>query len=89
MRLLLDSHAFLWFMLDAPNLSRAAREAIIEAEDAYVMAAKIKASKARSYLRNLAINYFNQNDEEKLRKLYKRIHKIDPSVAGYIEQMLR
>ncbi len=41
MRLLLDSHTFLWFMVDAPKLSRVARDAIIDAEDAYVSLASI------------------------------------------------
>lgn len=30
MRLLLDSHAFLWWLVDDPRLSRAARQAMLE-----------------------------------------------------------
>ncbi|MGD9507186.1 MAG: type II toxin-antitoxin system VapC family toxin [Geminicoccaceae bacterium] len=41
MRLLLDSHAFLWFMAGTPKLSHAAKEAILEAEDVYVSLASV------------------------------------------------
>jgi PIN domain nuclease of toxin-antitoxin system len=33
MRLLLDSHAFLWFLVDAPRLSRKAESAIVDADE--------------------------------------------------------
>ena len=39
MRLLLDTHTFIWWLSDAPQLSGNARQAIIDAEAVYVSAA--------------------------------------------------
>lgn len=41
MRLLLDSHAFLWWKLDDPRLPQAARSAIVEAKEVYLSIASI------------------------------------------------
>jgi PIN domain nuclease of toxin-antitoxin system len=38
-RLLLDTHVFIWWQVDDPRLNAAAREGIREAEQAYVSAA--------------------------------------------------
>jgi len=36
MRLLLDSHAFLWFLLNSPRLSTRAHEAIVDADEVWL-----------------------------------------------------
>ncbi|MFP4896862.1 type II toxin-antitoxin system VapC family toxin [Paraburkholderia sp. EG304] len=41
MRLLLDTHIFLWVVADDPKLSAAAREKISEAEEVFVSSASI------------------------------------------------
>lgn len=41
MRLLLDTHVFLWFLADAPDLTKKARREIEAAEDVFVSAASI------------------------------------------------
>ncbi len=41
MRILLDTHVFLWWLQDHPNLSEAARSRIIAATDVYVSSASI------------------------------------------------
>lgn len=41
MRLLLDTHIYLWWVTDHPNLTRAARAAIVSAGDVYVSSASI------------------------------------------------
>ncbi|HUB88780.1 MAG TPA: type II toxin-antitoxin system VapC family toxin [Dyella sp.] len=41
MRLLLDTHIFLWAVTDDRKLSKAARKLIVEAEDVYVSSASI------------------------------------------------
>ncbi len=41
MRLLLDTHVFLWFLADSPRLKKAARRQIETAEQVFVSAASI------------------------------------------------
>jgi PIN domain nuclease of toxin-antitoxin system len=41
MRVLLDTHVYLWWLQDHPSLSTAARERIIAATDVYVSSASI------------------------------------------------
>ena len=41
MRILLDTHIYLWWLNDAPQLSRSAREMIMEAESVHVSSAVI------------------------------------------------
>jgi PIN domain nuclease of toxin-antitoxin system len=41
MRLLLDTHVYLWWLADAPALGKAARERIMKAEAVFVSAASI------------------------------------------------
>jgi len=41
MRVLLDTHVFLWWLQDHPNLSAAARTKIVSATDVYVSSASI------------------------------------------------
>ena len=41
MRLLLDTHVLLWWLVDDPRLRDVAREAVAEAEDALVSAASV------------------------------------------------
>ena len=41
MRLLLDTHLFLWSVTDSPRLSPEARKAIVSADEVYVSAASI------------------------------------------------
>ena len=41
MRLLLDTHIYLWSVTDARKLSKAARKLILEAEEVYVSSASI------------------------------------------------
>jgi PIN domain nuclease of toxin-antitoxin system len=41
MRLLLDTHIYLWWLQDSPRLSRNAREGIIAAEEVYISSASI------------------------------------------------
>jgi PIN domain nuclease of toxin-antitoxin system len=41
MRLLLDTHLFLWFLADSPKLTGAARARINEADEVFVSAASI------------------------------------------------
>jgi PIN domain nuclease of toxin-antitoxin system len=50
LRLLLDTHAVLWWFLDDPALSRAAREAI-EAEDAEVSVSAVSAMEVTTKFR--------------------------------------
>ncbi|MCK7493187.1 MAG: PIN domain-containing protein [Comamonadaceae bacterium] len=53
MRLLLDTHVFMWAAIDSKKLGRSAREAILAADEVYVSAASmweiaIKAALGRS-----------------------------------------
>lgn len=41
MRLLLDTHVYLWSVMDDPKLTRAARTLILEADEVYVSGASI------------------------------------------------
>lgn len=41
MRILLDTHIYLWWLLDHPNLSQAARAQIIAASEVYISSASI------------------------------------------------
>jgi PIN domain nuclease of toxin-antitoxin system len=41
MRLLLDTHVYLWYLADSPKLSRAARATIASADEIFVSAASI------------------------------------------------
>ncbi|TAM05210.1 MAG: type II toxin-antitoxin system VapC family toxin [Paraburkholderia sp.] len=41
MRLLLDTHVYLWSVLDDPKLSQAARKLILDADEVFVSAATI------------------------------------------------
>ena len=41
MRLLLDTHVYLWYLADSPKLSRTARTAIASADEIFVSAASI------------------------------------------------
>ena len=41
MRLLLDTHIYLWSVMDDPKLTRVARELIVEADEVYVSSASI------------------------------------------------
>ncbi|MBV8466126.1 MAG: type II toxin-antitoxin system VapC family toxin [Burkholderiales bacterium] len=41
MRLLLDTHIYLWSLMDDPRLTKAARKLIVEAEEVYVSSASI------------------------------------------------
>ncbi len=41
MRILLDTHIYIWWLQDSPKLSSVAREAILNAEEVYVSSATI------------------------------------------------
>lgn len=41
MRLLLDTHVYLWYLVDSPKLSRTARATIATADEVFVSAASI------------------------------------------------
>jgi PIN domain nuclease of toxin-antitoxin system len=56
MRLLLDSHAFLWFLLDAPKLSPSAEKAIGEAEEVHLSLASLWELALKRGLRRLTVH---------------------------------
>jgi len=60
-----------------------------DAEKTFFLAAKINPKKVRVYIRNLAITYYNQKDEEKLKSLYMKAIKIDPSLAGVMRELVK
>ena len=41
MRLLLDTHVYIWVLMDSRKLTKAARQAILDADDVFVSAASI------------------------------------------------
>lgn len=56
MRLLLDTHVYLWWLQDEPRLSAQARSKIIAAMDVYVSAASIWEASIKSALGKLDVN---------------------------------
>ena len=60
-----------------------------DAEKTFFQAARINSKKVRVYIKNLAITYYNQKDEEKLRSLYMKALKIDPSLAGVMRELIK
>lgn len=56
MRLLLDTHIFLWCVMDEPGLSKAARLKISSATEVYVSSASIWEAVIKSKLGKLTVN---------------------------------
>lgn len=56
MRLLLDTHIFLWWLKDDKNLSKQAREFIIDAEQIYISSASIWEAAIKIKLGKLIVN---------------------------------
>lgn len=53
MKLLLDTHVFLWFLADSPKLTKKARAKILAADDVFVSAASIWEATIKSALGKL------------------------------------
>ncbi|MBN2038976.1 MAG: tetratricopeptide repeat protein [Spirochaetes bacterium] len=60
-----------------------------DAEKVFFKAAGINSQKVRVYIKNLAITYYNEKDEDKLRSLYMKALKIDPSLAGIMRELIK
>jgi PIN domain nuclease of toxin-antitoxin system len=56
MRILLDTHVYLWWLQDHPNLSPAARARIIAATDVYVSSASIWEASIKAGLGKLDVD---------------------------------
>ena len=56
MRILLDTHVYLWWLQDHPNLSTAARTRIIAATDVYVSSASIWEASIKAGLGKLDVD---------------------------------
>ncbi|MES2217570.1 MAG: type II toxin-antitoxin system VapC family toxin [Pseudomonadota bacterium] len=55
MRVLLDTHIFLWCMQDSPQLSKTAREMILAAEQVYISSASIWEAAIKIKLKKLDV----------------------------------
>lgn len=56
MRILLDTHVYLWWLQDSPKLSSQAREIIISATEVYVSSASIWEAAIKSEIGKLDVN---------------------------------
>ncbi|WP_124948675.1 type II toxin-antitoxin system VapC family toxin [Sulfuriferula thiophila] len=56
MRILLDTHVYLWWLQDSPKLSLQAREIIISATEVYVSSASIWEAAIKSGIGKLDVN---------------------------------
>lgn len=56
MRILLDTHVYLWWLQDSPKLSSQAREIIISATEVYVSSASIWEAAIKSGIGKLDVN---------------------------------
>lgn len=56
MRLLLDTHVYLWWLLDHPNLSKMARERIIAASEVYISSASIWEASIKARIGKLEVD---------------------------------
>ena len=76
MRLLLDTHVFLWWQADSPRLGKHARRAIIEAEAVFVSAASAWEVAVKSALGKLRLPApFEQAVEETERLLLQAVER--------------
>lgn len=55
MRLLLDTHVYVWYLADSPKLSKRARAEIAQAEDVFVSAATIWEAAIKSAIGKLRV----------------------------------
>lgn len=62
MRLLLDTHLFVWFLADAPELTKKARRAIDDADEVAVSAASIWELAIKSALGKIRIDVGSARD---------------------------
>lgn len=56
MRLLLDTHIFIWAVMDSRNLSKEARKMILDADDVFVSAASIWEASIKAGLGKLDVD---------------------------------
>jgi PIN domain nuclease of toxin-antitoxin system len=56
MRLLLDTHIFIWAVMDSPNLGKEARKMILDADDVFVSAASIWEASIKAGLGKLDVD---------------------------------
>lgn len=56
MRILLDTHVYLWWLQDHHNLSKAARERIVAATDVYISSATIWEASIKAGIGKLDVN---------------------------------
>ena len=56
MRLLLDTHIYIWALMDSRKLTKAARQAILDADDVFVSAASIWEAAIKTRLGKLGVD---------------------------------
>lgn len=56
MRLLLDTHIYIWALMDSRKLTKAARQAILDADDVFVSAASIWEAAIKTRLGKLDVD---------------------------------
>ena len=56
MRLLLDTHIYIWALMDSRKLTKAARQAILDADDVFVSAASIWEAAIKARLGKLDVD---------------------------------
>lgn len=85
MRIMLDTHVYLWWLQDSPKLSVQAREIIMSATEVYVSSASIWEAAIKSSIGKLDVNIDTLVDE--IAKNGFQVLDITPKHAARIMQL--